>query len=104
MFSFFVRDEPLDPETLAEAGKLLLGNDWKLPMASVLGPFHPDGARKKIDPRLVRRWAVGDRDVPNWVAPVLAGLLHNRAEELARDAKRASDLAKRLVFGGNDAL
>jgi hypothetical protein len=90
----------VDPETLDQAGKLLLGADWKLPMATLLGPHHPEGARKKIDPRLVRRWAVGDRPIPDWVAPALGALLQERSKQLAADAKRAGFLAQFLKNGG----
>jgi hypothetical protein len=89
----------MDPETLDQAGRLLLGPDWKLPMASLLGPYHPEGARERIDPRLVRRWAVGDRPIPPWVAPVLASLLQERSKQLASDAKHAGFLAQFLKNG-----
>lgn len=94
----------MDKETLEQAGRLLIGEDWKLPMASVLGPHHPEGARERLDPRLVRRWAVGDRPggrpIPPWVGPVLAALLEERAKELAWNAKLALNLSKRLKNGG----
>ncbi|MBZ6411116.1 MULTISPECIES: hypothetical protein [Methylobacterium] len=73
-------------------------------MASLLGPYHPEGARERLDPRLVRRWAVGDRPggrpIPPWVGPVLAALLEERAKQLARDAKAAGFLAQYLKNGG----
>ena len=94
----------MDKETLEQAGKLLLGPDWKLPMATLLGPYHPEGARERIDPRLVRRWAAGDRHggrpIPDWVAPVLAVLLKERSKQLAADAKAAGFLAQFLKNGG----
>ncbi len=90
----------VDQETLDQAGRLLLGNDWKLPMATLLGPYHPEGARERLDPRLVRRWAAGDRPIPPWVAPALGALLRERAKELARDAKLAAALSERLRHGG----
>ncbi len=70
----------MDPETLAYAGKLLLGPEWQRPMARLLGPHHPAGARDSLDPRLVQRWASGERPIPAWVAHVLAHLLDDRAD------------------------
>jgi hypothetical protein len=42
--------------------------------------IHQAASRASIDPRLVRRWAVGDRPIPPWVAPVLASLLQERSK------------------------
>lgn len=90
----------MDRQTLEKAGVLLLGPDWKLPLASVLGPHHPEGAREKIDPRLVRRWAAGDRAIPGWVAPVIIDLLMERSKELNNLAWDAAHLAERLIDEG----
>lgn len=86
----------ISTDTLEEAGRLLLGDEWKRPLARLLGPHHPSGARESLDPRLPFRWASGERPVPDWVGPVLSRLLSERAESLARDAKAARALAKRL--------
>lgn len=86
----------MNTETLAKAGELLLGPEWRRPLARVLGPHHPDGAREQIDPRLVMRWSTGERPVPAWVAPALAGLLAERAGNLQQQAQEAEDLARAL--------
>jgi hypothetical protein len=97
------REPYLTPETLEEAGILLAGPDWKLPMSALLGPHHPEGARERIDPRLVRRWAAGERPIPHWVRPVLAELLVRRTMQLSREANRARDLCLRLRKGPHAA-
>ena len=74
----------LDTDTLATAGKLLLGREWQRPLARVLGPRHPAGPRETLDPRLVQRWASGERPVPAWVPPVLAELLVLQADGYRR--------------------
>lgn len=74
----------MDPEALAHVGKLLIGSEWQRPMARLLGPWHPAGARDSLDPRLVQRWASGERPVPAWVASVLAHLLEERADVYRR--------------------
>ncbi|QDI79005.1 hypothetical protein E8E01_00345 [Methylorubrum populi] len=98
---------PTSREALEEAARLLLGPEFKRPLAKLLGPHHPNGARESLDPRLPFRWFAdpntpeGDtnrqyRPIPGWVGPVLARLLEERAEELARDAERARVLSARL--------
>jgi hypothetical protein len=96
----------LDRHSLEEAGRLLLGNEWKRPLARLLGPYHPDGPRETLDPRLPFRWAVDPsedpktgargRPIPEWVGPVLSRLLAERADVLAADADRARALSDRL--------
>lgn len=66
-------------ELLIESGRLLYGDQWQRALARGLGPLHPDGERESIDDRLVRRWASGERDVPEWVLPAIA-----RLAEIAR--------------------
>lgn len=93
-------------ETLRLAGELLIGPEWKRPLAKLLGPYHPQGARETLDPRLPFRWAAepstdpGNKDqsrpVPDWVGPVLARLLDERTDDLARDAQRARALSTLL--------
>jgi hypothetical protein len=83
----------MDPETLAHAGQLLLGPEWQRPMARLLGPRHPGGIRESLDPRLVQRWASGERPVPSWVPGVLAGLLTARSGQLRHAAAECETLA-----------
>ncbi|MFC6743514.1 hypothetical protein [Methylobacterium tardum] len=100
--------EALDGRTLEMAGRLLLGPEWKRPLAKLLGPFHPDGPRETIDPRLPFRWTMeptpgsskpfNGRPIPGWVWPVLSELLHQRALDLAADARDAQRL--HLEIGG----
>lgn len=80
-------------EHLEQAGRLLLGEEWKRPLAKLLGPHHPMGARESLDPRLPFRWASGERPVPLWVTLTLATLLAERKGELefmARECDRLS--------------
>ncbi|WP_375453427.1 hypothetical protein [uncultured Methylobacterium sp.] len=93
----------VSPEALAAAGRLLLGEEWKRPMARMLGPHHPDGPRDSIDPRVIFRWAAGPhedqrkgRPIPAWVGPALVRLLDEKADQLARDADAARALAARI--------
>ncbi|GEP03710.1 MULTISPECIES: hypothetical protein [Methylobacteriaceae] len=91
---------PLHPDALEFAARLLLGEEFKRPLARLLGPHHPDGSRATLDPRLPFRWLAperlpnGDRNpawrpIPPWVAPVLGRLLAERAEELEGQAGMA---------------
>jgi hypothetical protein len=86
----------MDPSTLARAGHLLLGADWQMPLARLLGPRHPSGERESLDPRLVRRWASGERPVPSWVPGILAGLLTARSGQLRHAATECETLAAAL--------
>jgi hypothetical protein len=86
----------MDKETLAQAGHLLLGAEWQQPMARLLGPRHPAGPRESLDPRLVRRWAIGERPIPAWVGPVLAKMPERRRRELEDLAKQCANVAERL--------
>ena len=75
------------PEKLRIAGTALFGADWRSEMAVALGPHHPDGPRNSIDDRLVRRWAAGERDIPDWVVAALPVILLSRAQ--ARESQAA---------------
>ena len=86
----------MSPEKLARMGRLLLGAEWQRPLARLLGPLHPDGPRDSIDPRLVQRWASADRPIPEWVEPVLLGMLKPRIAELRAQAEEAEALASSL--------
>ncbi|WP_200931866.1 hypothetical protein [Methylobacterium sp. Leaf85] len=81
---------------LARVGTILIGRDWQRPMARLLGQLHPTGPRETMDPRLIQRWAVGERRVPDWVIPKLSELLEKRATELREQAREADDLAEQL--------
>ena len=70
-------------ELLGAAGRALHGRDWQRALAADLGPLHPDGPRSSIDDRLVRRWAAGDRAIPDWVGSALAELLTERQDVIA---------------------
>ena len=65
-------------ELLRRAGEFLFGNHWQRPIARALGPCHPAGARDAIDHRLVRRWADGERPVPDWVGAALIVICRER--------------------------
>lgn len=99
-----------DRHTLEEAARLLLGPEFKRPLAKLLGPHHPDGPRKTLDPRLPFRWMADPvtadgqpnpqaRPIPWWVWPVIAQLLAERADELSFQASDARHLAERLRRG-----
>lgn len=85
-------------EHLEQAGRLLLGEEWKRPLAKLLGPYHPTGARESLDPRLPFRWASGERPVPSWVTATLATLLVDRKAELEFMAREADRLAHEFSF------
>lgn len=96
----------IDRKTLAEAGQILVGGpEWKRPLAKILGPLHPSGARESLDPRLPFRWAAepnaenrkdNSRPIPSWVGPALVRLLDEKAQQHLRDADAARALANRL--------
>ncbi len=103
--------EVLDQKLLEEAARLLLGDEFKRPLATLLGPHHPHGAREHLDYRLPFRWFAsqtdangepnkGWRPVPAWVWPVIARLLAERAGELVHEAdhaRRSADRARALA-------
>lgn len=84
-------------EQLEAAGKLLLGEEWKRPLAKLLGPYHPHGGRETLDPRLPFRWASGERPIPTWVDHVLEILLGHRSQRLEAAAIEARELSAVLV-------
>jgi Family of unknown function (DUF5677) len=80
-------------DLFVSAGSLLFGPEWQRAIARMLGPFHPDGGRGPIDDRLVRRWAAGERSIPDWVIPALQRVITSRAAELGA-------MSGRLARGG----
>jgi hypothetical protein len=66
---------------LADAASLLLGERWQRPLARLLD----------VDDRLVRRWAAGERPVPDWVLERLATEL--KARRAAIDAALRGELS-----------
>lgn len=81
---------------LTDAARLLYGEDWQRPLARGLGPLHPDGSREAIDDRLVRRWASGERSVPDWVGPALVRLMRRHASLAAKRSFALKDAATAL--------
>ncbi len=55
---------------LTIAGQAIAGDMWQRALARQLGPLHPQ-PRDTLDERLMRRWAAGERDIPDWVGPAL---------------------------------
>ncbi|KQO42395.1 hypothetical protein ASF49_15940 [Methylobacterium sp. Leaf104] len=78
----------ITPETLAEVGTFLLGPEWRRPLAALLGPLHPEGARPSLDPRLPARWATGEREIPVWVGDALIQILDEQSETARALANR----------------
>lgn len=71
----------IDRYKLAAVGEFLHGSEWRRKLARDLGPYHPQGARAQIDPRLVARWDTGEREIPPWVEDALVSLLTDYAGE-----------------------
>ncbi|RUP21456.1 hypothetical protein [Methylobacterium sp.] len=88
----------MTPELLAQAGRALAGDDWRRPLARALGPLHPDGPREEIEQPLMSRWALGQREIPDWVRPALVGLLWQRAQDLHHAADEAAAAADALTL------
>jgi len=75
-------------DILNQAGPALYGPAWKNDLARALGAYHPDGPREHIDNRLLRRWAAGDRPIPDWILPALLSMLES--QHAANDVIRAA--------------
>lgn len=67
-------------DALIQAGHALYGATWQTALARDLGPRHPDGPREKYDDRTLRRWAAGQRPIPDWVLTALRDLLAERRQ------------------------
>lgn len=81
----------LTPDLFAQAGEALFGVEWKRPLAAQIG----------MNERTVFRIAKAARDgeayqINETLAPVLAGLLRERARAATAQAKEAERLAKLL--------
>jgi len=86
-------------DLLVRAGSVLFGPEWQRPIARMLGPLHPEVGRGTIDDRLVRRWASGERPIPDWVIPALQRVIASRAAELsAMDGRLARGGATQASF------
>lgn len=88
----------MTPALLAKAGRALSGDEWRRPLCRLLGPLHPDGAREEIDQRLMSRWALGQKEIPDWVRPALVGLLWQRSQDLHHLADEAAAAADALTL------
>lgn len=63
----------MTPDELRDLCDTRFGDRWQRPLARFLGPHSPRGPVEAIDDRLVRRWAAGERAIPQWVADTLQG-------------------------------
>ena len=81
---------------LTLCGEALHGPDWHRAMANDLRRYHALSARPTLDYRLIRKWVVADRPIPNWLPDVLPRLLAAasiaRPEQAAEFAKLAAEL------------
>jgi hypothetical protein len=91
-------------DVLVSSSAMLFRSEWQHAIAKELGQFHPDGPRDAIDSRLIRRWASGERVVPNWVVSALARILELRVSELDTMRVRVSFAAARLAAQVTDAF
>lgn len=76
-------------EDLALIASDFYGPRWRHALARALGPYHPRGPRETIDPRLVARWASGDRPIPEWVKPALGIIARQHLAGMERYLRRA---------------
>jgi hypothetical protein len=60
----------MTPSELEERGSALYGRDWQTRLAE----------RIRVEPRTVRRWKAGDRDIPDWADWAL-GVLERHEDE-----------------------
>lgn len=60
----------MTPEQLEERATALYGKRWQTALAD----------RIRADPRTVRRWKAGDREIPEWLDWVM-GMLERHPEE-----------------------
>ena len=77
-------------------GVALHGVDWQSATARSLGAWHPAGARKGLDERLVRRWVSGERPVPPWVEDALPSMISVGITDRKTQIDTLERLASRL--------
>lgn len=87
----------MTPELLERAGRALAGDEWRRPVARALGPLHSAAPREELDQRLVSRWSLGQRPIPDWVRPALVRLLWRRSLDLHGEADEAARVADELM-------
>lgn len=86
----------ITPEQLRRVGEVLYGPEWQTPLARALGPRCPD-PRANADglaPRVVRRWASGERPVPAWVPPALQEIAAEKRREWLQHAVALTRIAQ----------
>lgn len=93
----------MDFQLFCKAGEGVLGPDWHRPLARELGRLHPDGPREEIDPRTVRRWAKGERSIPDWVSTVLIAIAQENIDLYVPKLAALEKLQRELrALGGDD--
>jgi hypothetical protein len=83
---------------LTLCGEALFGPDWHRQMATELRRYHVLSARPSLDYRIIRKWVVADRPVPNWVTEVLPRLLAAAAILRPEEAETFEQLAAQLKY------
>ena len=86
---------------LERAGQAMFGPQWQVATARVLGAYHPSGPRGPVDDRLVRRWAAGQRPIPDWVMAALVVALRERG---AQAVQLADEIEAGALTGQSDPL
>jgi hypothetical protein len=89
--------EPSDltQDELAEAIRLLFGENGSRSLAAALGERHPLGPRS-FDSSNVRKWLSGARPAPLWARDAIEDMLILDAREKSEAAARALALLQRL--------
>jgi hypothetical protein len=78
----------MTPETLSEIGLCLHTTPrWQRPLA----------ARLMVDQSLVRRWAGGERPIPDWAETKLMSVMLTEASTFEGKAKRLREFAGSLA-------
>lgn len=63
----------MTPAELESRAAVLYGLDWQTPLAR----------RIRVEPRTVRRWKAGDREIPDWVEWAIGVLERHGADDQA---------------------
>lgn len=89
----------MTPDQLRMAGAAIVGRDdeWQRELCRILGPLHPEGPREVLDPRLLRRWLSGNREIPSWVVVHLSQELHGAAGRLIERGHYLRSLAREIA-------